>query len=88
MHEKKEIFILKDRRTVLIYEGKLFHRLNVGHGIPNKGSVGRGTICPKEGLSHSKWDGWTVQFYKVRQFAVDSVLQYTEAAEPVRLVRL
>ena len=57
MHEENEIFILKDRRTALIYEGKLFHRLNVGQ---NKGSVGHGTICLKEGLSHSKWDGWTV----------------------------
>ena len=77
MHEKKEIFILKDRRIALIYEGKLFHRLNVGHsyGIPNKGSMGRGTIYPEEGPSHSKWDGWTVWFYKVKQFAVDRVLQ-------------
>ena len=28
-----EIFILKDRRTALIYEGKLFPRLNVGQMV-------------------------------------------------------
>ena len=32
MHEKMEIFILKDRGTALIYEGK-FHRLNVGQMV-------------------------------------------------------
>ena len=30
------------------------------NGVPNEGNVGRGTIYLKEGLSHSKWDGWTV----------------------------
>ena len=59
---KMEIFRLKDRRTAPIYEGKLFHGLNMGqsNGVPNKGSVGHGTIYLKEGLSHSMWDGWTV----------------------------
>ena len=49
------MFQLSDRRTALIYEGKLFHILNVGqlNGIPNNGNVGRETICLKEGLSHA-----------------------------------
>ena len=30
------------------------------NGVPNKGSVGGGAIYLKEGLYHSKWDGWAV----------------------------
>ena len=66
--QNTEKFILNDRKTAwgliygVIYKlGQVVSPTKSGtNGIPNKGSVGHGTICLKEGLSHSKWDGWTV----------------------------
>ena len=37
-------------------------KINVGQMVSQVRvvHVGRGTICLKEGLSYSKWDGWIV----------------------------